>query len=245
MSSFKTNEEYMINQTSFPRGFALDNYARAFQKAKIGSYFLNSVFVTVLSTCFLLIFVVPTSYTLARFRFFGSKFIQHIYMSCLFVGAPLVSLYLLLYRLHMTNSLFWMSFVYAVGSFPFSIFLLSGYMRSIPKSYADAAYIDGCGNWAILLRIIAPLTGSGIATVTMLSAMEYWNEYTLALVLIRDEAFKTLPVGIAHLFAVQKQATDYGALFAGLVIVLIPTIAIYLIGQKSLLRGIGVGGIKE
>jgi N-acetylglucosamine transport system permease protein len=245
MSSFKTNEEFLRSQIAFPRGLAFDNYVRAFQKANVGGYFFNSVFVVALSTCFLLLFIVPTSYTLARFRFPFSRLIENIYMTCLFVGAPLVPLYLLLYRMHMTNSLFWMSFYYAVSSFPFTIFLLSGYMRSIPKSYADAAHIDGCGNWNILLRIIVPLAGSGIATVTMLSAMGYWNEYTLALVLLRNEAIKTLPVGIAHLYAVQRRATDFGALFAALVIVLIPTIAIYLTGQKALLKGIGVGGIKE
>ncbi|MDR2135291.1 MAG: carbohydrate ABC transporter permease, partial [Treponema sp.] len=180
-----------------------------------------------------------------RFRFFGSRFIENIYMTCLFVGAPLVPLYLLLFRLHMTDSPVWLSFIYAVGAFPFDIFLLSGYMRSIPKSYADAAYIDGCGNWGILLRIMVPLAQSGIATVTMLAAMEFWNEYMLALVLLRTETIKTLPVGIAHLYAVQKRATDFGALFAALVIVLIPTLIIYLAGQKSLLRGIGAGGMKE
>jgi N-acetylglucosamine transport system permease protein len=245
MSSFKTNEEFLLSQTAFPKSLALDNYARAFQKASVGNYFMNSVFVVILAICFLLVFIVPTSYVLARFRFFGSRFIENIYMTCLFVGAPLVPLYLLLFRLRMTDNLVWLSFIYAIGNFPFDIFLLSGYMRSIPKSYADAAYIDGCGNWGILLRVIVPLVRPGIATVTMLSAMGFWNEYMLALVLLRTEAIKTLPVGIAHLYAVQKRATDFGALFAALVIVLVPTIIIYLVGQKSLLRGIGVGGIKE
>jgi N-acetylglucosamine transport system permease protein len=190
-------------------------------------------------------FIIPTSYTLARYRFFGSRLIENFYMICLFIGAPLVPLYLLLFRLRMLDSLVWLSLVYAVGSFPFDIFLLSGYMRSIPKSYAEAAYIDGCGNWQILLRIMIPLVKSGIATVTMLAAMGFWNEYTLALVLLRAPEIKTLPIGIAYLYQVQKQATDYGALFAALVIVLVPTVIIYLLGQKALLKGIGVGGIKE
>jgi N-acetylglucosamine transport system permease protein len=79
----------------------------------------------------------------------------------------------------------------------------------------------------------------------MLAAMGFWNEYPLALVMLRTDAIKTLPIGLAHLFEVQKKSTDFGALFAALVIVLIPTIAIYLIGQRNLLKGITAGGMKE
>ena len=78
----------------------------------------------------------------------------------------------------------------------------------------------------------------------MLSAMGFWNEYPLALVLLTDDAQKTLPIGMANLFEVQKYATDWGALFAGLVIIMIPTMIIYLIGQRYLLQGIGAGGLK-
>jgi N-acetylglucosamine transport system permease protein len=245
MSSLKTNEEILMSQTALPKTPAWDNYIRAFEKANVGSYFMNSVVVLILSTVFLLVFIVPTSYTLARYRFPGSRLIENIYMTCLFIGTPLVPLYLLLFRMHMTNSHVWLGLVYAVGSFPFDIFLLSGYMRTIPKSYAEAAFIDGCSNWGILLRIMVPLARSGIATVTVLSAMGFWNEYTLALVLLRDEVLKTLPVGIAHLYAVQRRSIDFGALFAALVVVLIPTVGIFLMGQKYLLKGIGIGGIKE
>ena len=88
---------------------------------------------------------------------------------------------------------------------------------------------------------MVPLAKPGIATITMLSAMGFWNEYPLALVLLTEDAKKTLPIGMANLFEVQKYATDWGALFAGLVIVMIPTIIIYLIGQRYLLQGIGAG----
>ncbi|MDR0655927.1 MAG: carbohydrate ABC transporter permease [Treponema sp.] len=247
ISSFKTNTEFLTNQLAWPKGLAWDNYVRAFQKANVGDYFFNSLFIVVASTFFLLIFVIPTSYVLARFRFFGSRVIESLFMTCVFIQAAyiMVPLYVQMNRLHMTDSLWSLSLVYAILNFPFSIFLLSGYMRSIPKSYGEAAYIDGCSNWGILLKIIIPLVKSGIATVTMLSAMGFWNEYPLALVLIRTSAKKTLPVGLAHLYQVQRRATDFGALFAALVIVLIPTIIIYLVGQKSLLKGIGAGGIKE
>lgn len=108
----------------------------------------------------------------------------------------------------------------------------------------ESARIDGATNIQLLLKVMIPLAKPGIATITMLSAMGFWNEYPLALVLLTEDAKKTLPIGMANLFEVQKYATDWGALFAGLVIVMIPTIIIYLIGQRYLLQGIGAGGLK-
>ena len=130
---------------------------------------------------------------------------------------------------------------YAVS---FLYFYLTGIYVCGTKDYEESARIDGATNIQLLLRVMVPLAKPGIATITMLSAMGFWNEYPLALVLLTEDAKKTLPIGMANLFEVQKYATDWGALFAGLVIVMIPTIIIYLIGQRYLLQGIGAGGLK-
>jgi N-acetylglucosamine transport system permease protein len=247
MSSFKTNAEFLMNQVSFPKQLEWDNYVRAFTKANMGAYVFNSFFVVALSSVLLLFFVIPVSYALARYRFFGSGLIEAVFMMCIFIQVTyiMVPLYVRLNSLNMIDSLPALSLVYAVTSFPFSIFLLAGFMRTISKSFEESARIDGCSNWRILISIIIPLAKSGIATVTMLAAMGFWNEYPLALVLIRSEGNRTLPIGLAHLFQVQRRATDFGALFAALVIVLVPTIGIYLVGQRYLLKGISAGGLKE
>ena len=247
MSSLKTNPEFMMNQTSFPKQLAWDNYMRAFTKANMSGYVFNSLFVVALSSVLLAVLVIPASYALARYRFFGSKFIETLFMMCIFIQVTyiMVPLYVQLYNFNMTDSLPALSLVYAVTSFPFSIFLLCGFMRTISRSFEESARIDGCGEWRILISIIVPLAKSGIATVTMLAAMGFWNEYPLALVLIRSAGKRTLPIGLAYLFQVQRRATDFGALFAALVIVLIPTVLIYLLGQSYLLKGISAGGVKE
>ena len=121
---------------------------------------------------------------------------------------------------------------------------MSGILMNIPEDLYESARIDGATNIQLLSRVMVPLAKPGIATITMLSAMGFWNEYPLALVLLTEDAKKTLPIGMANLFEVQKYATDWGALFAGLVIIMIPTIIIYLIGQRYLLQGIGAGGLK-
>ena len=191
----------------------------AWQKANIAAYFGNSIFVTVFSTVLLLLLVIPISYVLARYRFAGSKLISAIYMACIFLQATYIMIPLFL-ELQAVNGL-----------------------NNLPD-YEESARIDGATNIQLLSRVMVPLAKPGIATITMLSAMGFWNEYPLALVLLTEDAKKTLPIGMANLFEVQKYATDWGALFAGLVIIMIPTIIIYLIGQRYLLQGIGAGGLK-
>ena len=104
--------------------------------------------------------------------------------------------------------------------------------------------IAGCGPFRILTSIIIPLCKRGIVTVCMISAMAAWNEYPVALVMVTDPTKATLPVGLANLYEIQRYATDWGALFAALVLALIPTVLIFLVGQKKLVQGLSVGGVK-
>lgn len=245
-SSFKTNTEYLTNPYSLPTGINIQNYINAIEKANMAAYFSNSLYVTILSTFLLLILSIPISYCLARYRFFGSKLILNIYMGCIFLQATyiMIPLFLELQAVNGLNNPTVISLVYAVLQFPFAIFTLTGFIRALSTGYEEAARIDGASNVNILIRIVIPLCKPGIVTVGMLAAMGFWNEYPLALVLLTDEKVRTLPIGLANLFEVQKYATDWGALFAGLIIVLIPTVLIYLVGQKQLLQGISMGGLK-
>jgi N-acetylglucosamine transport system permease protein len=166
---------------------------------------------------------------------------------CLFIQGVyiIIPLYVLLFNLNMLDNLWALSLVYAATGIPFSSFLLAGYMRTVHRSYEEAARIDGCSNWQILLKIIVPMSKPGIITISMLNVMGFWNEYPMALVFLSSPENRTLPIGVANLFEVQRRATDFGALYAALMIVLVPTIIIYLIGQRHLIKGIGAGGLKE
>lgn len=246
ISAFKTNGEYLADPYALPTALNLDNFIAAWQKANIAAYFFNSVFVTIFSTLLLLLFVVPVSYVLARYQFAGSKIISTMYMTCIFLQATyiIIPLFLEVQAIHGLNNLLVICVVYAVMQFPFCIFTLQGFMSAVPRDYEESARIDGASNSQLLFKVMIPLAKPGIATITMLTAMGFWNEYPLALVLLTEDARKTLPLGMANLFEVQKYATDWGALFAGLVIIMIPTIIIYLIGQRYLLQGITAGGLK-
>jgi len=246
MSSSKTNFEILMNRTALPTGFVWENYERAWAAANMGQYLGNTVFVVILSLLIHLTLVIPCAHALSRFKFFGHRAIEVLFILCLFVTGIyiLIPQYVLLHSLGMLNSLWALSLVYAAGGVPFSTFLLAGYMRTISNSYVEAARIDGASNWSVLFRIIIPLAKPGIITISMLAIMGYWNELFLAMVVLRDPALHTLPVGVANLFEVQQRATDFGALYAALMVVLVPTVIIYLIGQKYLLGAFNMSGVK-
>lgn len=248
MSSFKSNFEILMDRTALPSGldYAADNYIRAWDAANMGQYLGNSVFVVVLSLAIHLLLVIPCAHALSRFKFFGHRVIEVLFILCLFITGIyiLIPQFILLNNLNMLDNLWALSLVYAVGGVPFSTFLLAGYMRTISNSYVEAARIDGANNWRILLGIIIPMAKPGIITISMLSVMAYWNEFFLAFVALRDPTLHTLPVGVATLFEVQQRATDFGALYAALMVVLVPTAIIYFIGQKYLIGSFNMGGLK-
>lgn len=246
IASLKSNTEILQSPWSLPHKLNFQNYVNAFTKAKMGDYILNSVFVVALSLVLLMGIVVPMSYSISRFKFRFSGAIRTVYMACIFIQANLiiVPLYMTMQKYHMLDSRIWLSLVYAVFQFPFSVFLLTGFMKTIPKDYENAAMIDGCTYFQILIKIIIPLSRPSITTVAMLGTFSFLSEYPLALTMLTTDSKKTLPVGLANLFEVQRYATDWGALFAGLVIILLPTILIYLFAQNRLTQGMSVGGLK-
>ena len=245
-SSFKTNTEFLANAFALPGGLEWDNYARAIEKSELGANIFTSLFIVVETLCILTVCAIPCSYCLVRYKFFGVKVITTVYMAAIFIQATyiMIPLFLQMNSLGLLNNRPAMGFLYAAMQFPFAIFLLTGFMRSIPRDYEEAAMIDGCGPAGVLRHVIVPMAKPGIVTVCMISAMSAWNEYPVALVMLADAAKQTLPVGIANLYEVQRYATDWGALFAALVLALIPTVVLFLIGQKQRLQGMNVGGIK-
>ncbi len=246
ITSLKSNAEILASPWSLPRHLAWVNYANAFARARIGSFAINTVVVTALSLALLLLLAVPSAYAIARFRFRGGRALHALYMAGLFIQTIfiLVPLYLLMSRFHMNDNRLWISVVYAASQLPFSIYLLAGFLKGIPRDYEQSAMIDGAGHYSTLLRVVVPLARPGILTVCIFSFFGFWNEYVTALTLLSTETKKTLSLGLANLMEIQRYATDWGALFAGLVIVLLPTVLLYAFTQKKLTEGLQMGGLK-
>lgn len=245
-SSFKTNTEFLGDAMKLPESLMWENYAKAITETNLGISIFNSIGIVILSTIILALLTIPCTYCLVRYQFPGAKIILKINMALLFIpgSSTLIQLFLLMRNLHMLNSRAALAFMYAASGVTFPIFLLSGFLSKIPRDYEEAAMIDGCGPFRILVNVVIPLAKPGIATVCMFSAIGTWNEYMVAMVMLTDEKKKTLAVGMAHLYEVQRYATDWGTLFAALVIALLSTLAIFMIGQKYVVQGLNVGGVK-
>lgn len=258
MASVKSNPEfYGRSPWALPEGLNFVNFVEAFTKANMGTYMINSVIVTALSLLLLLVIAIPAAYVLARYRFKFSKLLNVIFMAGLFVNVNyiVVPIFLMLVDGNtflsshglppfLLNNLFMLSLVYAATHLPFTIYLLSGYFSSIPKDFEEAAFVDGSGYLRTMVTIMIPMVRPAVITVILFNFLGYWNEYIISMTLMTKDQFKTLPVGLMNLVSVQKAATNYGQLYAGLVIVMLPTLIFYMLVQKRLTQGMSLGGLK-
>ena len=256
LASIKENSDFYGNPWTLPKGFYFQNFIDAFEKAKMGEYFLNSIFVTALARVILLVVALPAAYVLARYRFFGSKLINIMFMGGLFINVNyiVVPIFLMFVdadkflRLLGTdgfflNNLFVVALVYASTALPFTIYLLSGFFVTIPRDYEEAAYMDGSGYFRTMVQIMMPMALPSIITVILFNFLSFWNEYIISMTLLTKDS-KTLPVGLMQLMQAQKAAANYGQLYAGLVIVMLPTLILYILVQKKLTQGMSLGGLK-
>ncbi len=256
MASVKENSEFYGNPWTLPKGLYFQNFADAFTKASMGSYMINSVIITVLALLLLLVIALPAAYTLARYKFMGSKLLNIAFMAGLFINVNyiVVPIFLMLVDADKVmkswfgsglflNNLFVTALVYASTALPFTIYLLSGFFVTIPKDYEEAAFVDGSGYFRTMVTIMMPMAKPSIITVILFNFLSFWNEYIISMTLLTKEN-KTLPVGLMQLMQAQKAAANYGQLYAGLVIVMLPTLILYMMMQKKLTQGMSLGGLK-
>lgn len=142
------------------------------------------------------------------------------------------------------NNLFVLALVYAATALPFTIYLLSGYFKSLAKDYEEAAYVDGAGYFRTMVQVIMPMAKPSIVTIILFNFLAFWNEYIISMTLLTKPELKTLPVGLMNLMAAQRSAVQYGQMYAGLVIVMLPTLILYMCVQKKLTQGMTLGGLK-
>lgn len=257
ISSLKTTAEFQGSPWTLPASFYIQNFIDAFEKANMAEYFMNSVIVTALALVLLVVISLPASYVLARFDFKGKKFLNTLFMAGLFINVNyiVVPIFLMLldwddvfYSMFgqgfFLDNIFVLAVVYASTALPFTIYLLSSYFKTLPKAYEEAAYIDGCGYFKTMLKVMAPMAKPSIITVILFNFLAFWNEYIIALTLMPG-ASKTLPVGLVTLSKGQMAAANYGQLYAGLVIVMLPTLILYIMVQKKLTQGMTLGGLKD
>lgn len=258
LASIKENKEFYGNPWSLPQGFYFQNFLEAFKKAGMGQYMLNSVIVTAVALILLLIIALPAAYCLARFNFKGRNILNTAFAAGLFVNVNyiVVPIFLMLKdgdsflknifgKGFLLNNLFILALVYASTALPFTIYLLRSYFVALPHDFEEAGYIDGAGYFSTMVKIIFPMARPSIITVILFNFLSFWNEYIVSLTLLSAAGGrKTLPVGLINLMQGQQAKAQYGVMYAGLVLVMLPTLILYILVQKKLTEGMTVGGVK-
>ena len=257
LAALKLKSEFYSKPLTHPKGLNFQNFIDAFQEANMGNYFLNSVFVTILALGINLVISLPAAYVISRFKFKAQKFLQTFFMAGLFINVNYIVVPIFLMLVNgdraliewlpngfFIDNLFILALTYASTTVPFTIYLLQGYFKTISATYEEAAMIDGATSFQIMVKIFIPMAKPSVITVILFNFLSYWNDYIISLTLIPGEK-RTLQVGLLNLMTAQKAAANYGRLYAGMVIVMIPALILYAFIQKQMLEGMAQGGSKE
>lgn len=243
-SSLKTEREFSLSIASLPKHPTFENYINAIKTAKMHIYFLNSLYITIISVLIIVLFSFIVGYFFARYQFRGRAFLYTMFLSGMLIPihALLVPLFIQFKVIGLLDTRITLIFPYVGLGLPMAIFLMENFIHDIPHEIEEAAYIDGASLNRTLFEVILPVCKPIIATVVILSALSTWNEFSFALVLIKSDYLKTLPVGLTNFSS--QYTIKYTQLMAALTIAILPVIIVYLIFNKRIMEGLIAGAVK-
>ncbi len=243
LSSFKTTSEIFASPFKLPAKLQFVNYANAWTTAGIGSFFFNTVIVVACALFLTMMFGSMAAYVLARFDFPGSRLLYYLMLAGLTfpVFLAIVPLFFVLKGIGLLNTLPGLIITYASFAFPFTVFFLYAFFRSLSKSISEAAAIDGAGEWRTFFSVMLPMAKPGLATVAILNFVGLWNQFLLPIALNTNRDNYVLTQGMAAFASQAGYSVDYGALFAAAVITVIPVLIVYLIFQRQLQGSVSQG----
>lgn len=244
LSSVKPEGEVMsVPPTWWPETVTTDNYEALFTRLDFPTYFLNSILVALAVTAGNVMFGSMLGYALAKLAFPGKRLVFGLVLFTLMIPGVVtfVPLFVLTTNLGLTNTLPGMFLPFLAA--PFGVFLMRQFILGLPDELIHAARVDGAGELRIFFSVIMPLCGPAMATLGILTFLGSWNNFLWPLVVAQTEDKYTLPVALA-LYSVGQNATQYGLLLAGAVVVVIPVVAVFLALQRYIMQGIAMTGIK-
>ncbi|HEY0698857.1 MAG TPA: carbohydrate ABC transporter permease [Micromonospora sp.] len=247
LSSVKSNGQILTDPWGLPDALHLENWARAWNKAHIGRYFLNSMLVVAGSLTLTMLFGATAAYVFARYEFRGRQVVYYLFVGGMMfpVFLALVPLFFVVRNAGLFGSWTGLVLVYAAYSLPFTIFFLTAFFRTLPTSIAEAALIDGCGHFRLFFRVMLPMARPGLVSVAIFNFLSHWNQFLLPQVLLQgDDSKWVLAQGLAALAVSQGYAGDYGQLFAGLAIAVLPVLVVYAAFQRQIRSGLTAGQLK-
>jgi N-acetylglucosamine transport system permease protein len=248
LASFKTNTEIFGDAIALPSSFGWDAWGRAWQKAHIGQYMLNTVFVVACSTAATMLLGSMAAYVLARYAFPGNRAIYFLFVSGMTfpVFLALVPLFFVVRNLGLIDTHLGLILVYTAYSLPFTVFFLSAFFKTLPTSVAEAAMMDGCSHTRTFFQIMVPMAKPGLISITIFNILGQWNQYLLPIVLLSGnvEDKWVITQGVANISTSAGYEADWPGMFAALSIAIIPVMFIYIIFQRQIQSGLTSGAVK-
>lgn len=247
LGSFKTNAELTLGGGMLPDQWQFENYAYAFSKLEFDKYTINSVVLAILTVTFTVITASMAAYVIARREFPGKKILTGAYLASMFVSVGSVALYPiynLLHSLGLTDSMVGLA-LYLTGGQAANIFMISGFIKNVPKELDEAAYIDGAGTFRIFWTIIVPAIRSILGVVALFAFRTAWNEFVTAQVFtMSNPGLRTLSVAVANLKYSANAAAEWNIMATGASIALIPILLVYLFANRQFITGLTAGAVK-
>lgn len=243
--SLKSNSEIMASPLSMPEHISLDNYRRALQILNYGQLYGNTIFVCLTAIVLELTITFCSSFVIARMEF--NNAIRNLLYGFLILGLS-ISPFILLFPVYKINVFFGLTGKaglippYVATSISFNTLLLVGYLKSLPGEIDEAAVVDGCNIWQLVLKVILPMTKPVMATVVIFNVLYIWNEYPFASVMLRNVADYTLSMGAS--FFKGTYTVDYGGIIASSIMIIIPELIFYGIFQRNIVEGMTAGAVK-
>jgi len=246
VSSFKTSKEIFFSPWLPPAELMWDNFSRAWSEASIGLYFFNTMAVLIPAIFLTLLFSAMAGYVLARFVFPGNRAVFFMFTGGMLfpVVLALVPLFFLLQSMTLLDTHIGLILVYVAYSLPFTIFFMTGFLKTLPSELIEAAVIDGANQYQLFFQIVIPLAKNGLVSMGIFNFLGQWNQYILPLVLMTSRKKYVLSQGLAFLQHQQRYQSDWSGLFAAVTMVMLPTMVVYTIFQNQIQRGLTIGALK-
>lgn len=246
LSSFKTSREIFASPFALPASWNFDNYVAAWTSAGIGNFFLNTVIVVMCALVIVMLLGAMCAYVLARFDFPGRRAIYYLMLAGLTfpVFLAIVPLFFVLRNVGLLNTLPGLIITYVAFALPFTVFFMYSFFRGLPDEIAEAAAIDGAGEWRTFFQVMLPMARPGMASVAIFNFLGLWNQFLLPVALNTNQDNWVLSQGMAGFASSAGYAVDFGSLFAAVVITVVPVLIVYIIFQRQLQGSVSQGTMK-
>jgi len=244
ISSFKTNAEIFTSPFALPHSFSLANAGKVWTDTNFVRYLANSIGVTAASIVLIVIFSTMAAYAIARYEFRGNALILMFFLSGMTVPLKLaiIPLFIQLDTLHLIDTYAGLVLVYVAMGIPSAVFIMTGFLRALPRELEEAPRIDGASEWQVMMLVMLPLARPAMVIVAIQNAVPIWNDFFFPLILITSDSLKTLPQGLTVFMG--EFTTNWGVLFTGLSLAALPITLVYIALSRHFIAGITQGAVK-